>query len=186
MSHVTYEWVMSHVHESCHELCDSTEWHVTWLIDVCRDPFICDMTHSYVSHESFIGVTSDIKHSYAMCICILDMTHSYVTWLIHMWHDLCEMTHSYVTWLIHMWHDLCEMTHSYVTWWMHFKQSTHGGDQIWNFWISRLSSFPGFYSEWRELRLLKGNPVWNFVDSRETCLIFTGTPLKTYWKFWQS
>ena len=53
---------------------------------------MCDMTHSYVGHDSFICVT----------------------WLIHM----CDMTHSYVwhssficvTWLIHMW----DMTHSYV------------------------------------------------------------------------
>jgi len=59
---------------------------VTWLIHMC------DMTHSYVWHDSFICVTWLIH----MC----DKTHSYV------WHDsfIC------VTWLIHM----CDMTHSYV------------------------------------------------------------------------
>ena len=53
---------------------------------------MCDMTHSYASHDSFICVT----------------------WLIHM----CHMTHSYVrhdsficvTWLNHM----CDMAHYYV------------------------------------------------------------------------
>jgi len=64
---------------------------------------------------------------------ISDMTHSYVTLLIHMWHDYCagnsvaiklshdsftyDMTHSYVTWLLHMRHDsyTCDMTHTHVT-----------------------------------------------------------------------
>ena len=59
---------------------------VTWLIHMC------DMTHSYVWHDSFI----------------------FVTWLIH----ICDMTHLYVwpdsfirvTWLIHT----CDMTYSYL------------------------------------------------------------------------
>jgi len=53
---------------------------------------MCDITHSYVWHDSFVCVTWLIH----MC----DMTHSYV------WHDsfMC------VTWLIHM----CAMTHSCV------------------------------------------------------------------------
>jgi len=99
---------------------------VTWLIH------ICDVTHSYVRHDSFECATWRIH----MC----NMTHPYVrhdsficaTWLIHM----CDMTHdvtqtspilvnfhshmcissvrhdSFIcaTWLIHM----CDMTHSYV------------------------------------------------------------------------
>ena len=63
---------------------------------------MCDMTPSYVWHDSFICVTWFIH----MC----DKTHSYVTWLIHM----CDTTHSYVwhnsfiyvTWLIR----ICDMT----------------------------------------------------------------------------
>ena len=50
--------------------------HVMWILD------LCDMTHLYVRHDSFICET---------CLCI----HS--TWLIHM----CDMKHSY------MWHDPC-------------------------------------------------------------------------------
>jgi len=87
---------------------------------------MCDMTHSYVWHESFMYVTRLIH----MCA----MTHSYVwqdsficvTWLIHVWHDsfICVtwLIHTFVTWLIHMcdmthvWHDsfMFDITYSYV------------------------------------------------------------------------
>jgi len=88
---------------------------------------MCDMTHSYVWHDSCICVTSVIEcvtwlthvcdtpdssvwHASSIC----DMPHLSVTWLVRM----CDMHHSYVrhdsfirvTWLIHM----CDMTHSYV------------------------------------------------------------------------
>jgi len=83
------------------------------IIHICvpwRLVHMCDMTHSYVRHDSFICVTWLIH----MC----DMTRSYMwhvsficaTWLVH----TCDMSHSYVrhdsficvTWLIHM----CDMT----------------------------------------------------------------------------
>jgi len=83
---------------------------VTSLICVTGLVRMCDMTHSYLWHGSFI----------------CDMTHSYswhdsfirVTWLIH----TCDMTHLYawhdcficVTWLIHM----CDVTHLHV-WYIH-------------------------------------------------------------------
>ena len=72
--------------------------------------YVCDMTPSYVWHDSFIFVT------WLLHVC--DITHSYVqndicgTWLLHM----CDMTCSYV------WPDsfmcvtlplpMCKMTHS--------------------------------------------------------------------------
>jgi len=83
-------------------------------LSVGRFSHVCDKTHSYVWHDSFICATWLIH----MC----DLTHSYVwhdsficvTWLIHM----CDMTHSYVrhdsficvTWLIH----ICDVTYSYM------------------------------------------------------------------------
>ena len=58
---------------------------------------MCDMTHSYVWHDSIICVTWLIH----MC----DMTHSYVwhgkfTCQIHVWHG----SFTCVTWQIHVWH----------------------------------------------------------------------------------
>jgi len=83
---------------------------------------MCDMTHSYVWHDSFICVTwliHMIHDSFVRVTGLIhgNMTgliHGYMTWLIHMY----AMTHSYVTWLIHMRHDLFihDMSHLYATW----------------------------------------------------------------------
>ena len=64
---------------------------VTWL--VC----MCDMTHSYVWHVSFVYVTT------LNCMC--DITQLYMTFS-YVGHDLCIR----VTWLIRM----CDMTYSYI------------------------------------------------------------------------
>ena len=102
----------------------------------------CDMTHTYVWHDSFPADSRCTRRELLRCdkfMCVTrpahtcDMTHTYVAWLIHVWHDpfsvpganSCGVTNSCawhdpyicVTWLIHMWHDLstCDMTHSLPT-----------------------------------------------------------------------
>ena len=82
---------MTHVwHDAFVCVCHDASICVTWLIH------ICDMSQSYVWHDSWI---SYMAHKLFMC----NITHSYVrndsstcmTWPIHM----CDMTRSY------MWHD---------------------------------------------------------------------------------
>jgi len=87
---------------------DCLLWYVTWLIRTC------DVTHSYVWHDSFVHVIR--------LIYMRDMMHSYVwhnSFLCVSWFfDMRVMTRSYmwhhpfmyVPWLIH----LCATTHSYV------------------------------------------------------------------------
>jgi len=93
MGRVTYEWVTSRIFESCtHGIAHSSiasvfiyfltsrathEW-ICMHLYVTRLIHICDITHSYVWHDS--------------CICVPYMWHDsciYVTWLIHM----CDTTH---------------------------------------------------------------------------------------------
>jgi len=85
----------------------------SWLIHVC------DMTHSYEWHDSFICVTWLIPMWHdGMCAqhrhsCMRDMTHSYA------WHDSFTQylrSPKALLKISYMWHDsfMCVMTHSYV------------------------------------------------------------------------
>jgi len=102
-------------------MCDITPtyvWHdsyisVTWLIHRCDTTcsYVCGMTHTCVWHDSCIHVT------YLLHMC--DMTHT------HVWHD----SYTCVTWLIHMY----DMTFTYVwrdsymcvTWLIHMCDMNH-------------------------------------------------------------
>jgi len=107
----------------------SLAWHSSFLCVTCVI-LMCDMTHSYVWHDS---IHSCAWHASLLCVIWLthmcNMTHSYA-WRdsFFMWHD----SFLHVTWLIRMsdmthayeWHDsflrvtclilTCNMTHSYV------------------------------------------------------------------------
>jgi len=95
---------------------------VTWLVHVKllfhgRRRLLCDMTHSYVWHDS----ASEIYWTWLIDVCdidvcdiepLRDMTHPCVWHDSSIWHDPFMRVTSliYATWLIHA----CEMTHSCV------------------------------------------------------------------------
>ena len=122
----------------CHEECLIC---ATWRIGMC------DMTHSYVWHDSFICVTwlihmCDMTHyvwrDLSMCVIFCHVKHDEwficATWLIHM----CKMTHSYVwhnsiDYAMYVWHDIykCAMSRRLIS------QVTH----IWHSLIQRNGAF---------------------------------------------
>ena len=123
-SHGRHEsWLMSCV--SLHQSCDTSHGshiyliYVTWFIHMCEPCLlhICDMTRSYMQHDSFTRVSHDEAIIYATWLVhICDMTHSYVLAMTHLYTRLnsfrCVSHDSfiYTTWLIHV----CDMTHAYV------------------------------------------------------------------------
>jgi len=152
-------------------MCDMTHSYV-W-----HDLLICDMTHSYVWHDSFICVTWLIHMWHDPFIC--NMTDSYMTWLIYKWHDssIRDMTNLYVTWLIDMWHDSfkCDMTHSYVTWLIHMYES-HSIDALSTIPEYRFAEYHLFYRALLQKRptilrslLIVATPYLQFQDDRWWC-----------------
>jgi len=134
MSHVTFEYAMSHMNKShhlVHELTSCFAPSRNWCaLNEARQIWMSHGTYGrFLSRCRRDRVTRLIE-----CAHLDKTTHCiYVTWLIHIW----DMTHSYVghdsficgTWLIHMW----DMTHSYVghdsficeTWLIHMCDMTH-------------------------------------------------------------
>ena len=143
MSHVTYEWVMSHMNESCHT-CDRVR-HLGSSVDsisaadVWESPALApDIHHYYLykvcSHVTYEWVMSHIVHHYYLHKAYSHVTHEWVmshmneschTWMSHVTHDwvMSHMNESCHTWMSHV-------THEWVM--SHMTESCH-------IWISRMS-----------------------------------------------
>jgi len=76
------------------------------------------------------------------------------------------------------------LTWDVCTWqscnWIH-SCTTHRGDHTSIIWISRSLNFPNRSFEWRGLRWLKWNPVWNFGDFRENMFDVYGDSRENLW-----
>jgi len=113
MSHVTYAWVMSHMNESCHVWMSNAiyEWGMSHMNESC---------HICMSHVTYGWV----------------MTHMYESW--HIW-----MSHITYEWVTSHMDESCHIRTSHVThaWVMsHMNESCHmwmvdWGDASWQKWV---------------------------------------------------
>jgi len=90
----------------------------------------CDMTHSYVRHDSCDITYPSVRHDSSICDSSIHETRK--TWLIHMW--FIHMTHSYV------WHDssICDSSihETRKTWLIHIYDITHS--KVNHIWMSHV------------------------------------------------
>jgi len=105
MSHVTYEWVMSHMNASCH-ICDMTHSYVTWLIHMWHDSFMRLVHICSVIFMHTIWLIHIVQHAYIfMHICSVIFVH--IEWaLTCMWQcayalmHICSVIFIHVVWII--------------------------------------------------------------------------------------
>ena len=120
--------------------------------NVLNVAFACDMTSSYVWHDSFIRVTWLIHVCY--------MTHSYV------WHDSFIWHASFicVTWLIHK----CDKPHSYL-WHESIIHMT---------WLNRMCPVDSTCNTVCYILLTCNRVCWRATAARpyESCKLFKGRP----------
>jgi len=122
MSHVTYEWVMPHTNESCHIGMS----HVTyeWIMSHVNE--LCHIWMRHVTHEHVMShMMSHTNES-----CHLWISHVMYEWVMlhsrHIWHESCHVWMRHVTYECIMSH----MNESYHIWTRHFTyectMSHHG------------------------------------------------------------
>jgi len=147
MSHVTYEWIMSHMNESCH----------TWMSHVTYEwvmPHINEPCHAWMSHVTYEWVMSHMNES-----CHTWMSHMTYEWVMphmnescHTWMShvtyrrvmshivtdinklqdwckqrdsaMCDMTHSHTSHVTYEW----AMSHIHESYHMYTSHATHKGD----------------------------------------------------------
>ena len=106
MSHVTYEWVMSHMNESC----------LIWMDHVTYEWVMSHMNesrHIWMSHVTYEWIMSHMKDS-----CHIWMSHVSYEWVIsHMYETVSHIWLGHVTyeWVMSHMHESCHTWMSHVT-----------------------------------------------------------------------
>ena len=160
MSHVTYEWVISHMNESCHIWVSHIRVISEWNDDICSIRF------AFISSEW--DIRSILRHVSFVCV----RHDSFLTWLINMWYDSLissecdiwslhsERSMSNVDESCHIW--MSHVTYKWVTYkWVTYKWVTYK-------WLIRMCytrhSFHiwnlHFAYKWVMSRLNKSRHIW--------------------------
>ena len=117
MSHVTYQWVMSCMNESCH----------TWLSPVTYEWGMSHMNEScliWMRHVKYEWVTSrDITETWLIRLCDTNrMTYSYVCHVTQRHHsfvfDMSDATCQIRMSDVSVWHDTHILLMSHFVWWV--------------------------------------------------------------------
>jgi len=143
---------------------------------------MCDVTHSYVSHDSFVCVTWLMHMCDIRLVGIRNMCLG-VTWLVQMcascvWHDSCYMwhdSHICVIWLIH----LCDMVAISdicvcVTWLSHMCDMTHSwvchDSRICVTWLNQMCDVTHLRI-WHDAFTCVTWVLWGESDSGPVCVL---------------
>jgi len=138
MSHVTYEWVMSYMNESCH----------IWMSHVTYE-WVMHVTHEWsmtIWMSTATHCNNTATHNRHTRLIHMFMPHSYVAWEWVMSHvnTSCPIWISHVTheWRINIWISLaCRNSFMCVTWLIHACDMTcsYGAWRIhmWHDWFLR-------------------------------------------------
>jgi len=177
MCHCTHVWLYTCVtiHIIAAYMCDNTQvsYICVWLY-TCVTTHMCDYIHvtTYMCRSIHAWQHLSVVHTCAtrgMRRCIQVWLYTCVT--AHMCRSIYAWQHTCVATCI------CDN--------IHHTTLTHGGDQNSNIQISRSNDFLARSFEWQGLCYSREILYENMGTPAKTCLICTGTPVKTCRKFWQ-